>query len=157
MRRKLWRKEKQEENTDSKNIEEVKKTAKEILKEEFKNVIKLRMLNEEEDNFNKAIYNNEIITVYGEILNPRSMGVLYLYPYNIKSGKQVEKSYADYLFADPTYEIGYKNGTAYMFYGMGIKLRESTNVFFEDNISIGMYETKTMKEYGKFDKNLNIE
>ena len=77
MRRKLWRKEKQEENTDSKNIDEVKNPAKEILKEEFKNVIKLRMLNEEEDNFNKAIYNNEIITVYGEILNPRSMGVLY--------------------------------------------------------------------------------
>ena len=45
--------------------------------EEFKNVIKLRML--DDDNFNKSIYNNEIVTVYGEILNPRSMGILYLY------------------------------------------------------------------------------
>lgn len=353
--------------------------------EYFENVIKLRMLDDSEDNFNKAVYNNEIVTVYGEILNPRSMGTLYLYPYNIKSGKQVANSYADpsitapsndfgemnesllpdkmnstivngeykynfymvsketlyrfdndfinfylefvdaflnyktsikcpnknyadylfsildyqfpvffadgeydfpevynkenktmnwrytskskeehnklikafekeanrflegvteqqsankkaqtiyhnlskiisynysalesfketesyyvyvnhtgicrsfaytynqlltqvgiestiaigqapnasighawsvikidetYYFADPTYEIEYKNGTAYKFYGMGIKLRESTNEYYEDNIKIGMYELKPMKEYGKFDKNLNVE
>lgn len=353
--------------------------------EKFENVIKLRMLDEEEDNFNKSIYNNEIVTIYGEILNPRSMGTLYLYPYNIKSGKQVDASHADssitaptndfgkmdesllpdkmnskivngeykynfymvsketlyrfdndfinfyltfvdaflnyktsikcpnknyadflfsildyqfpvffadgtydfskvydketktmnwsytssskeehdklikefeteankflegvnskqsenkkaqtiyhnlsksisynyealktfkgaesyyvytkhtgichsfafaynqlltqvgiestlatgvpknaplghvwsvikiadtYYFADPTYEIGYKNGTAYKYYGMGLKERESTNEYFEDNIKIGMYDTKDMKEYGSFDKNLNIE
>lgn len=353
--------------------------------EKFENIIKLRMLDDEEDNFNKAVYNNEIVTVYGEILNPRSMGTLYLYPYNIKIGKQVETSYADpnitaplndfkemdesllpdkmnskivngeykynfymvsketlyrfdndfinfyldfvdaflnyetsikcpkkyyadylfsildyqfpvffadgvydfstaynkenktinwvytskskeehdklinnfeqeankflegvnekqsdnkkaqtiyhnlsktisynyealdnfknaesyyvytkhsgichsfafaynqlltqvgiestlatghakdasighawsvikidgtYYFADPTYELGYKNGTAYQFYGMGIKLRESTNEYFEDNIEIGMYDSKPMNEYGNFDKNLNIE
>ena len=41
--------------------------------EEFNNVIKLRMLDENEDNFNKTIYNNEIVMVYGEVLNPRSM------------------------------------------------------------------------------------
>ena len=353
--------------------------------EEFKDVIKLRMLEEDDDNFNKTIYNNEIVTVYGEILNPRSMGILYLYPYNIKVGKQVKTSYADanitapkdsfgtmdesllpnkmnskivngkykynfymvsketlyrfdndfinfylefvdaflnyetsikcpkksyadflfsildyqfpvfyadgvydfsntynknnktinwsytsksksehdkliknfeteankflegvnesqteakkaqtiyhnlskvitynydsldtlegnesynvyvkhlgicrsfaftynqlltqvgiestlamsipdgatightwsvmkingtYYFADPTYEISYKNGTAYNYYGMGIKLRESTNEYFADNITIGMYDSKPMKEYGSFDKNLNIE
>lgn len=62
-----------------------------------------------------------------------------------------------YYFADPTYELSYKNGTVYMFYGMGIKLRESTNEFYEDNITIGMYESKPMKEYGSFDKNLNVE
>ena len=351
--------------------------------EKFNNVIKLRMI--DDDNFNKAIYDNEIVTVYGEILNPRSMGILYLYPYNIKSGKQVETSYADpsikapsnvfgkmdesllpekmnskivngeykynfymvsketlfrfdndfinfylefvdaflnyktsikcpkkkyadylfsildyqfpvffadgiydfskiynkenntinwsytskskeehdrliknfeteankflegvnekqsdskkaqtiyhnlsktisynydslqdlkgsesyyvyinhlgicrsfaytynqlltqvgiestlalgqsknasighawsvikidgtYYFADPTYELAYKNGTTYKFYGMGIKLRESTNEYFEDNITIGMYDSKPMKAYGNFDKNLNIE
>ena len=426
---------KPKENSDSKDIEEIKNPAKEVLREEdvklkesmdletssgavlvgsikkdsegwyfmpiqplnitltyyidypekFKNVIKLRMLDDDEDNFNKEVYNNEIVTVYGEILNPRSMGILYLYPYNIKSGKQVEKSYADpnitapsndfgqmdesllpdkmnskivngqykynfymvsketlyrfdndfinfylefveaflnyetsikcpkktyadylfsildyqfpaffadgiydfskvynkdnktvnwsytskskeehnklinnfekeankflegvnknqsdskkaqtiyhnlskvisynykalndfkntesyyvyvnhsgicrsfayaynqlltqvgiestiaigqpptalighawsvikingeYYFADPTYELAYKNGTAYKFYGMGIKLRKSTNEFFEDNIKIGMYDSKSMKEYGNFDKNLNVE
>lgn len=63
--------------------------------EKFENIIKLRMLDDEEDNFKKSVYNNEIVTVYGEILNPRSLGVLYLYPYNIKSGKQVETSYAE--------------------------------------------------------------
>ena len=63
--------------------------------EKFENIIKLRMLDDEEDNFQKSVYNNEIVTVYGEILNPRSLGVLYLYPYNIKSGKQVETSYAE--------------------------------------------------------------
>ena len=275
--------------------------------EKFENIIKLRMLDDEEDNFQKSVYNNEIVTVYGEILNPRSLGVLYLYPYNIKSGKQVETSYADYIFsildyqfpvfyadgvydfsnvynknnktinwsytsnskkehdelinnflaeankllegvnveqsdnkkaqiiyhnlskvitynyealdnfkntesyyvytkhtgichsfayaynqlltqvgiestlalghpnnysighawsvikidgtyyfADPTYELGYKNGTAYKFYGMGIKERESTNEYYEDNIVIGMYDSKPMKNYGNFDKNLPI-
>ena len=352
--------------------------------EKFENVIKLRMLEDNEDNFNKSIYNNEIVTVYGEILNPRSMGTLYLYPYNIKSGKQVIQSYADasitapsdifgtmdenllpskmnskivngeykynfymvsketlyrfdndfidfylefvdaflnyktsikcpnknyadflfsildyqfpvffadgiydfskvydkdsktinwsyssnsktehdklisnfekeankflngvtenlsdskkaqiiyhnlskaisynynslndfkntesyyvyvnhsgichsfaytynqlltqvgiestiaigqakgasighawsvikidgtYYFADPTYELSYKNGTAYKFYGMGIKERESTNEYYEDNIVIGMYDSKPMKNYGNFDKNLPI-
>lgn len=352
--------------------------------EKFENIIKLRMLDDEEDNFQKSVYNNEIVTVYGEILNPRSLGVLYLYPYNIKSGKQVEtsyaepsitapsndfgkmdesllpskmnskiindeykynfymvsketlyrfdndfinfylefvdaflnyktsikcpnKSYADYIFsildyqfpvfyadgvydfsnvynknnktinwsytsnskkehdelinnflaeankllegvnveqsdnkkaqiiyhnlskvitynyealdnfkntesyyvytkhtgichsfayaynqlltqvgiestlalgypnnysighawsvikidgtyyfADPTYELGYKNGTAYKFYGMGIKERESTNEYYEDDIVIGMYDSKPMKNYGNFDKNLPI-
>lgn len=63
--------------------------------EYFENVIKLRMLDDEEDNINKSIYLNEVVTVYGEILNPRSAGTLYLYPYNVKSGKQVDKSYAD--------------------------------------------------------------
>ena len=62
-----------------------------------------------------------------------------------------------YYFADPTYEISYKNGTVYKFYGMGIKLRESTNEYYEDNIKIGMYDLKPMKEYGNFDKNLNVE
>lgn len=353
--------------------------------EKFDNVIKLRMLDDEDDNINKAVYNNEIVTVYGEITNPRSLGILYLYPYNIKNGKQVEvayadpnitaptndfgemdesllpskmnskivngeykynfymvsketlyrfdndfinfylefvdaflnyktsikcpkKNYADYLFAildyqfpvfyadgtydfskvydkenktvnwnytskskeehnklienfekeankflegvnekqsdskkaqtiyhnlsqvisydyealetfknaesyyvyakhtgichsfafaynqlltqvgiestlatgraenapighawsvikidgtyyfaDPTYEISYKNGTAYKYYGMGIKARASTNEYYEDNIEIGMYDSKPMKEYGSFDKNLNVE
>ena len=70
--------------------------------EKFENVIKLRMLEDNEDNINKSIYNNEIVTVYGEILNPRSMGTLYLYPYNIKSGKQVMQSYADASITAPS-------------------------------------------------------
>ena len=70
--------------------------------EKFENVIKLRMIEDNEDNFNKSIYNNEIVTVYGEILNPRSMGTLYLYPYNIKSGKQVMQSYADDSITAPS-------------------------------------------------------
>lgn len=62
-----------------------------------------------------------------------------------------------YYFADPTYEISYQNGTSYAFYGMSLKRRESTNEYFEDNIKIGMYESKTMRDYGNFTKDLNIE
>ena len=74
--------------------------------EKFENIIKLRMLDDEEDNFQKSVYNNEIVTVYGEILNPRSLGVLYLYPYNIKSGKQVETSYAEPSITAPSNDFG---------------------------------------------------
>ena len=61
-----------------------------------------------------------------------------------------------YYFADPTYEIYYKNGAFYKYFGMGIKERESTNEYYEDNIVIGMYDSKPMKNYGNFDKNLPI-
>ena len=74
--------------------------------EKFENIIKLRMLDDEEDNFQKSVYNNEIVTVYGEILNPRSLDVLYLYPYNIKSGKQVETSYAEPSITAPSNDFG---------------------------------------------------
>lgn len=62
-----------------------------------------------------------------------------------------------YYFADPTYELSYKNGTGYAFYGMGMKLRESTNEYYPYNIKIGMYDSKEVSEYGSFDKNLSIE
>lgn len=39
---------------------------------------------------------------------------------------------------------------------MGIKERESTNEYYEDNIVIGMYDSKAMREYGDFDRNLPI-
>lgn len=73
--------------------------------EKFDNVIKLRMLSDDEDNFNKSLYINEIVTITGEILNPRSAGILYLYPYDIKTGKQVSKSYADESVKAPVSEF----------------------------------------------------
>ena len=76
--------------------------------------------------------------------------------YSIGHAWSVIKIDGTYYFADPTYELGYKNGTAYKFYGMGIKERESTNEYYEDNIVIGMYDSKPMKNYGNFDKNLPI-
>lgn len=62
--------------------------------EQFNEVIQLRMLDDSEDEWNKSIYINELVTITGEVLNPRSAGVLYLYPYDIKTGKQVSTSYA---------------------------------------------------------------
>ena len=74
--------------------------------EQFDNVTKLRMLDDSEDNFSKALYANELVTVTGEILNPRSAGILYLYPYDIKTGKQVNISYADKNIKAPENEFG---------------------------------------------------
>lgn len=77
--------------------------------EKFEDVIKLRMLDDEDDNINKSIYSGEIVTIYGEITNPRSQGILYFYPYNIQIGKVVKDSYADENIEKPNNEFGETN------------------------------------------------
>lgn len=74
--------------------------------EKFDKVVKLRMLDDSEDNFNKSLYANELVTITGEILNPRSAGILYFYPYDIRTGKQVNVSYADENIKAPDNQFG---------------------------------------------------
>lgn len=59
-------------------------------KEEFKNVYKIKMLDDDLYGIKKEIYINELVTITGIISNPRSAGILNLIPYTIKRGKTID-------------------------------------------------------------------
>lgn len=59
-------------------------------KEEFKNVYKIKMLDDDLYGVKKEIYINELVTITGIISNPRSAGILNLIPYTIKRGKTID-------------------------------------------------------------------
>lgn len=60
----------------------------------FDNVTRLEMLSDSEDGFDKTVYEKEVVTITGDVTNPRGAGTLYLVPYKINKGKTVEQSYA---------------------------------------------------------------
>ena len=82
---------------------------------------------------------------YNQLLNQvgieSTLALVHPNNYSIGHAWSVIKIDGTYYFADPTYELDYKNGTA---------------EYYEDDIVIGMYDSKPMKNYGNFDKNLPI-
>lgn len=70
----------------------------------FDNVIRLEMLSNSEDGFDKVIYQKQIVTITGVISNYRGLGKLYLVPYKIEVGKNVSKSYAVVDLQSSSYE-----------------------------------------------------
>lgn len=61
-------------------------------KEEFNNVYKIKMLNDNLYGINKDIYLNELVTITGIVNNPRSAGILNLIPYTIRRGKMIDEN-----------------------------------------------------------------
>lgn len=63
----------------------------------------------------------------------------------------------EWYFADPTYEIGYKNGNYYKYYGMNLEQRLNGDEFSSENIYIGKYKSINVREFVKFDKVLQVQ
>lgn len=77
------------------------------LKEEFKNVYKIKMLDDDLYNINKESYINELVTITGIITNPRSAGILNLIPYTINRGKTIEQNSSISNITEPEQNIVY--------------------------------------------------
>lgn len=83
---------------------DIKLTYYEENPEVFNHVTRFEMLESGEDGFDKILYEKQLVTITGQISNPRGAGILYLIPYKIEVGKMVEKSYGDSSIAMPEKE-----------------------------------------------------
>lgn len=63
----------------------------------------------------------------------------------------------EWYFADPTYEIGYKNGNYYKYYGMNLEQRLNGDEFSSENIYIGKYKSINVREFAKFNEVLQVQ
>ena len=80
--------------------------------EEFSNITRFEMLPNIEDGIDKAMYESSLVTIFGAISNPRSLGTLYLIPYKIEKGKIIEHCYAEPNLEVPTdKEVNYNYET----------------------------------------------
>lgn len=59
-------------------------------KEEFNNIYKIKLLDDNLYDINKGKYVNELVTITGIITNPRGAGILNLIPYTLKRGKIID-------------------------------------------------------------------
>lgn len=62
--------------------------------EYFENVNKIRLLQDDLDSLGHTLVVNELVTITGELTNPRGAGILYIVPYVIQNGRKVELSQA---------------------------------------------------------------
>lgn len=63
----------------------------------------------------------------------------------------------EWYFADPTYELSYKNGNYYAYYGMNLDQRLNNGEYQIDNILVGTYSSVNVNEFSNFSKVLQVK
>lgn len=119
--------------------------------ETFENVTRFEMLSNTEDGFDKVIYEKQIVTITGEITNPRGLGKLYIIPYKIEVGRTVDKGYAI-----PDLKRPANNEAIYNPLELSDKMKST---FESDNYVYNPYmlSEETLKTYGNDFANFYVE
>lgn len=63
----------------------------------------------------------------------------------------------EWYFADPTYELTFKDGNYYAYYGMNLDTRINDGEFYKDVMYVGKYTQKSVVDFAKFDKTLQVQ